>query len=155
MSPKLKHCVFVVDDEKVIASTLELILMSQGFDAHSFADPLAALMAAQSKSPDLLISDVMMPQMNGIELAVRIRQSCPTCKVLLISGQVSIVNLLAQAEADGHPFAFVNKPVHPTVLLERINEVLDDTGSLARPDPLNIPSEMFIGPNELKCNDHF
>ena len=78
MSAGLKHRIFVVDDESIIASSLQLILMSQGFDAHSFADPLAALNAARSKSPDLLITDVMMPQMTGIELAVQIRQDCPS-----------------------------------------------------------------------------
>jgi len=131
MSAGLKHRIFVVDDESIIASSLQLILMSQGFDAHSFADPLAALNAARSKSPDLLITDVMMPQMTGIELAVQIRQDCPNCKVMLFSGQVSIINLLAQAQADGHDFVLVDKPIHPAVLIERICKVLQDTGRVA------------------------
>jgi DNA-binding response OmpR family regulator len=124
MPPALKRRVFVVDDENVIASTLELILMSQGFDARSFADPIAALNASQSEAPDLLITDVMMPKMTGIELAVQIRKNCPGCKVLLFSGQVSIVHLLAQAEADGHDFVLVAKPIHPAVLIEKIDEVM-------------------------------
>ena len=128
MSPALKRRVFVVDDENVIASTLELILLSEGFNARSFANPIAALNAAQSEAPDLLITDVMMPEMTGIELAVRIKQNCPSCKVLLFSGQVSIVNLLAQAEADGHDFVLVDKPVHPAVLIEKIGEVMQGNG---------------------------
>ena len=124
MPPALKRRVFVVDDENVIASTLELILMSQGFDARSFADPIAALNASQSEAPDLLITDVMMPLMTGIELAVQIRKNCPGCKVLLLSGQVSILILLAQVQADGHDFVLVAKPVHPAVLIETIDEVM-------------------------------
>jgi DNA-binding NtrC family response regulator len=127
MPEKQKRRVFIVDDERVIASTLELILMNKGFDARCFADPIAALKAAQSESPDLLLTDVMMRQMTGVELAVRIRENCPSCKVLLFSGQVSVINLLAQAEANGHNFEFVYKPVHPAVLIEKINEVLQDT----------------------------
>lgn len=127
MSREPKHRVFVVDDESVIASTLELILISHGFDARSFADPIAALAAAQAEAPDLLLTDVMRSQMNGIELAVRIKQECPTCKVLLFSGQVSVINLLAQAQANGHDFEFVYKPVHPAVLIEKIGEVLQDS----------------------------
>jgi DNA-binding response OmpR family regulator len=133
--------VFVVDDEMVIASTLELILMSQGFDARCFADPIAALKAAQSESPDLLLTDVLMPQMTGIELAVRIRQDCPNCKVMLLSGHGSIVDLLAEADSDGHDFVLVDKPVHPAVLIERINEVLQDAGSLA---PLAPASDLLM-----------
>jgi DNA-binding response OmpR family regulator len=135
MPPELKHRVFVVDDEMVIASTLELILMSHGFDALSFADPIAALKAAESESPDLLLTDVIMPQMTGIELAVRIRQDCPTCKVMLLSGHGSMIDLLADAGTVGHDFVLVNKPVHPAVLIEKINEVLQGTGSLLRLQP--------------------
>jgi CheY-like chemotaxis protein len=135
MSPEPRHRVFVVDDENVIASTLELILRNQGFDAHSFADPIAALKAAQSQSPDLLITDVIMPQMNGVELAIRIKQDCPGCKVLLFSGQVSIIDLLAEAEAAGHDFVVVHKPAHPAVLIEAINEALQEDGRPARHEP--------------------
>ena len=137
MSPELKQRVFVVDDETVIASTLELILMSQGFDVHSFADPLAALNASQAVSPDLLITDVVMPQMSGIELAFRIRQKRPTCKVLLFSGHVSYVDLLAEAQEQGHEYFVIGKPVHPGVLIEKINEVLQGTGHLMQPHSLS------------------
>jgi DNA-binding response OmpR family regulator len=140
MSPELKHRVFVVDDEMVIASTLELILMSHGFDARCFADPIAALKAAQSDSPDLLLTDVIMPQMNGIELAVRIRQECPNCRVMLLTGHGSIVDLLADADADRHDFVLVDKPVHPAVLIEKINEVLQGTGNITRLQP---PSQLL------------
>jgi CheY-like chemotaxis protein len=128
--PDLKQRVFVVDDERVISSTLELMLISRGFDARSFTDPLAALKVAQSQSPDLLITDLLMPKMTGIELAVQIRRDCPHCKVMLFSGQVSIINLLAQAQADGHDFVLVDKPTHPAIIVERIHELLQDTGGV-------------------------
>jgi CheY-like chemotaxis protein len=131
MPQRPKPRVFVVDDEHVIASTLELILRSQGFDAHSFADPIAALKAAQSEAPDLLLTDVVMPEMNGIELAARIRQDCPTCKVVFFSGEVSVINLLAEAQAALPDFVLVSKPTHPALLAEKINEVLEGDGSLA------------------------
>ncbi|MBB5060188.1 DNA-binding NarL/FixJ family response regulator [Granulicella aggregans] len=51
--------VFVVDDETVIATTLTAILKQSGFDAVGFTNPLKALAAADEKSPDLLISDVV------------------------------------------------------------------------------------------------
>lgn len=116
--------VFVVDDEKVIASSLELILRGKGFDARSFIDPLDALRAAQNVSPDLLFSDVVMPNMTGIELAIRFKQLCPDCKVLLSSGQVATNELLVAAGLQGYHFDVLAKPVHPGDLLNMLNEVL-------------------------------
>jgi DNA-binding NtrC family response regulator len=121
--------VFVVDDEFVIASTLELILRNQGFDAISFCAPLDALEAACLQSPNLLISDVVMPELSGIELAIRIKEQCPNCKVLLFSGQAATAGMLEDARANGHNFAVLAKPVHPTDLLRKIREATGDADS--------------------------
>src|SRR5947207_839388 len=73
--------IFVVDDEKMISLTAAAILRRSGFDATAFTNPLESLAAAFSGQPDLLISDVMMPELSGIELAVQIRQVCPNCQI--------------------------------------------------------------------------
>jgi DNA-binding NtrC family response regulator len=112
--------VFVVDDEAVIASTLAAILTRGGFAATAFTNPLEALLAAQNLKPDLLISDVVMPEMSGIDLAVEITDACPKCKVLLFSGQAATADLLSVARAKGHNFTLLGKPVHPTDLLNAI-----------------------------------
>jgi DNA-binding response OmpR family regulator len=116
--------VFVVDDEAVIATTLAVILRQQGFEATSFDLPLEALQAAHDNAPDLLISDVVMPVMSGIELAVQVREHCPDCKVLLFSGQAATANLLEKARAAGHDFELLSKPVHPSDLLAKIRAVI-------------------------------
>lgn len=116
---------FVVDDENMIASTLELILLSKGFDARSFVDPLDALKAAHSIKPDLLLADVVMPNMNGIELAIQIRHLHPKCNVLLSSGQIVTSELLAIAGLEGHHFEILPKPVHPNILLQKITKLLE------------------------------
>jgi len=112
--------VFVVDDERVISDTLAAILRLNGFAATSFTNPLDALDNAHSASPDLLLSDVAMPQLSGIELAIQIRETCPNCKILLFSGQATTSDLLRDARERGHEFQLVTKPVHPTDLLQRI-----------------------------------
>ena len=84
-----QHRIFVVDDEEIIATSLAMILQKSGFEATSFTHPLKALEASGSESPDLLISDVMMPELNGIDLAIRMKEICPECKVLLFSGQAN------------------------------------------------------------------
>ena len=122
--------VFVVDDEDVIASTLAMILRSQGgFEARAFTMPLDALEAAQLYAPDLLISDVVMPALSGIDLAIQVRKHCPDCKVLLFSGQAATAGLLEAARANGYNFEILLKPVHPSDLLEKIRNLTEPDSS--------------------------
>jgi len=117
--------VFIVDDEIVIASTLGMILRQKGFDALAFTDPLEALKAARMSAPDLLISDVIMPEISGIELAIQTVALCPDCKILLFSGQAKTACLLEDASAKGYEFALLSKPIHPKDLLTRIAEAFE------------------------------
>ena len=114
-----------MDDEDVIASTLELILLSEGFEARSFVDPHDALVASQTSTPDLLLTDVLMPGINGIELAIQVTERCPDCKILLFSGQGATGDLHAEAKLKGHDFALLAKPVHPETLLQAIRRLFE------------------------------
>ena len=114
--------VFVVDDENVICKTIAVILNATGIDAVPFDHPHDALEAARLKPPDLSLTDVIMPLMTGIELAVLVTQLCPDCKVLLLSGQASTSDLLDAARAAGHDFQILAKPIHPTELLAHIRK---------------------------------
>ena len=114
--------VFVVDDENVICTTIAMILRSTGIDAVPFNHPLDALEAARLRPPDLLLTDVVMPDLNGIELALLVTKLCPDCKVLLFSGQASTVDLLEAATEAGHKFEILAKPIHPTDLLAQIRK---------------------------------
>jgi DNA-binding response OmpR family regulator len=111
---------FVVDDEKVIADTLAMILNSAGFRGLPFRDPLEALAAAATEPPNLLITDVVMPNMNGMQLAIRFREAYPECKVLLFSGQAATGDLLERARQEGYDFDILAKPVHPKDLLAKL-----------------------------------
>ena len=114
--------VFVVDDEPVIATTLATILRMSGFSVTAFTDPLKALASAMIEGPDLVVSDVAMPGLSGIELALQIKALCPTCKVLLFSGQAATVNFLEDAERIGEHFHILPKPVNPADLLKAIRD---------------------------------
>jgi CheY-like chemotaxis protein len=83
----------------------------------SFVDPLEALKAAETHSPDILISDVTMPQMNGISLGVQFKAIYPTCLVVLFFGHASTADLLRDASGQGHDFELLTKPIHPKDLL--------------------------------------
>jgi CheY-like chemotaxis protein len=117
--------VLVVDDERVIADTLSLILLKSGYNVLTAYDGKTALEIARSVPPALLITDVVMPGMTGIELAIMLVEVIPDCKVLLFSGQAATVDLLAAARDMGYEFTILTKPVHPTDMLRRVKERLD------------------------------
>lgn len=116
-----KPRVLVVDDERVIADTLAIILNQNGFEATAVYTGAAAVDQARASRPDLVISDVIMPDMNGIEAAIQIRQMLPGCKILLFSGQAATADLLEKARAQGHEFEILAKPVHPQDLLAKLS----------------------------------
>jgi CheY-like chemotaxis protein len=118
----IKPKVLVVDDERVIADTLAIILNKAGFDASAVYTGTGAVERARSDRPDLIISDVIMPDMNGIEAAINIRAFLPSCKILLFSGQAATADLLESARAKGHDFEILAKPVHPQDLLAKLRQ---------------------------------
>ena len=120
--PKLKSMcrIFVVDDELIIATSLGAILRREGFDVSWFTDPLKALEAMYAKPPDLLISDVVMPGMSGIELATVVRENWPECPVLLFSGQLATSALLDSARERGRDFEVLANPVPPAEIIARV-----------------------------------
>ncbi len=120
MAGNRKPRVLVVDDERVIADTLAIILNQHGYEATAVYTGTGAVEKARSHQPDLIISDVIMPDMNGIEAAIQIRQFLPGCKILLFSGQAATADLLETARAQGHEFEILAKPVHPQDLLAKL-----------------------------------
>jgi DNA-binding response OmpR family regulator len=118
-----QRVVLVVDDERVIADTLSVILTKSGFSVVTAYEAETALELATVRQPDLLLSDVMMgPGMDGTQLAIQMVKTAPNCKVLLFSGHAATVDLLAKARSLGHDFTLMSKPVHPADLLARITE---------------------------------
>jgi CheY-like chemotaxis protein len=123
-SKNRRPVVLVVDDESAIADTLSEILSRSGYASMAAYDGEEALETALVMPPEMLITDVQLPGMSGIELAITVKRVFPDCKILLFSGQASTSDLLASANRAGHQFALLSKPVHPTDLLKRIAEGL-------------------------------
>jgi CheY-like chemotaxis protein len=114
--------ILVVDDERRIADTLSEILELAGFHVMVAYDGWEALERAAQFHPDYLLSDVLMPHMNGVELAIAIRKICPAAKILLFSGQAGIAEILREGQKRGFDFELVAKPIHPRNLIERLKE---------------------------------
>jgi DNA-binding response OmpR family regulator len=115
--------VMVVDDEKLIADTLSMILRKNGYTVLTAYNGESALELAGRISPEVLITDVvMLPGMNGVQLAIEVVRSSTDCRVLLFSGQARTLDLLSDARKEGHQFTLLAKPLHPLQLLDRVRE---------------------------------
>ena len=123
MSTQAHRRVLVLDDEQLIANTLALILSQSGFEARAVYSAEAAIESARELYPDFLISDVVMDGMTGIDAAIRIAEIAPECHIILFSGQAATADLLECAEARGHRFELLVKPVHPRTILQRLSEI--------------------------------
>lgn len=112
--------VLVVDDQKDLADSLAMILSTNGYNAVAAYSGVDAVKQARTMRPHLLLADVIMPDLNGVETAMRIRRFLPRCKVLLISGNLRSSRLWESARRRGFDFDFLMKPVAPEELLARL-----------------------------------
>jgi DNA-binding NtrC family response regulator len=112
--------ILVIDDEQLIADSLVEILRMVGFNASSGYSGSQAIERAAAAAFDVLISDVVMDGMTGIDAAIEIRKIQPNCKVLLLSGNNRTANMLKDARERGYDFDILAKPVHPTVIIDRL-----------------------------------
>jgi CheY-like chemotaxis protein len=112
--------VLVVDDERLIAETVAAILNVNGFEAVEAFNGEDALEAAHKLQPDIVLSDVLMPKMSGVELGIRLRQEFPETKIFLFSGQAATSELMRKAQADGCTFELFPKPIHPEDLIAKL-----------------------------------
>jgi CheY-like chemotaxis protein len=112
--------VLVIDDETAIADSLAEILSDHGFEVMAAYDGPAAIAKAREICPDVVVCDVVMPQLNGVDTVIAIRQICPHARIFLFSGQANTTDILKNARAQGHSFELLPKPMHPDELLSRL-----------------------------------
>jgi len=122
--PNTEKRVLVVDDSEVIADTLAMVLSAEGFHAVASYSAADALKLLQSESFDVLISDVMMPGMTGIELAMDVARRRAVRAVLLMSGVAGTADLLENARKLGYSFEILAKPAFPTDVIKKIQQLL-------------------------------
>lgn len=112
--------VLIADDEALIASTLALVLEAHGYRTVVAHTGEEAVERAMASTPAVVICDIIMPGMSGIDAVLEIRANCPGCRIILISGDTRSAELLEQANALGHAFEVLAKPFHPARLLDML-----------------------------------
>ena len=128
---KPRYRIFILDDEPHLAKVLSFILEREGIDSVSFRSPLNLLDFAADNVPDLVISDIKMPEMTGIELARNITTRYPHCKVLLFSGEVGTVESDTWAQDENSTFCVMSKPLSTRMLMRQIRQHVTTAGSSA------------------------
>mgnify|MGYP003945484111 FL=1 len=121
--------VLVIDDEKNLADTLVWILERAGFEATAAYDGESALQRLDTFQPDVVISDVIMPGINGIEVCTRIQARFPKCHILLFSGQTATNELLGEAREHGLTWELLAKPMDPDELLAKVTSLAQKSES--------------------------
>lgn len=109
--------VLIVDDERTLADTLALIVTRSGYESMAVYNGKQAIEAAILFKPHAVISDVMMPDMNGIELARYFAENFSNCRVLLMTGHDSADNLVEASLSCGYVVNILTKPVLPRTIL--------------------------------------
>jgi CheY-like chemotaxis protein len=123
-SPIEPKRVLFVDDERVIADTLAIIFRNQGYVTRAVYSAEQALELMSDWLPDLAIIDVLLPGMNGIDLAIQLKAEYPDCRLSLFSGQALTGDLLELARQNGHSFEILAKPVAPGEFLAHVYHLL-------------------------------
>ncbi|MFZ1750478.1 MAG: response regulator transcription factor [Saprospiraceae bacterium] len=122
MSAKLK--ILIVDDEDDILEILRYNMEKEGYEVETASDGHSAIAVAEKFEPNLIILDIMMPGMDGIEVCQRLRSN-PKFEKTLIAFLTARSEAFTQITAlDGGGDDFINKPIKPNVLKSRINALL-------------------------------
>ena len=116
--------ILVVDDEPAIRMTAAAILEMHGYKTAIASDGEEALECALKIRPDLVLSDVVMPNMNGVQLAIALREALPETRILLFSGNTATTDILEGARSQGYEFKILAKPVPMEELLTEVRNSL-------------------------------
>lgn len=129
-----KTKILVVEDEPAMQTVIQQILTMEGYDSRFAEDGIKGYEAYYRFTPDLLLSDVVMPGMNGLELVSKVRKTNPTIKVIYISGFFDIDPLKGQIHTDVTRYGYrtLAKPFRISKMLTMIEDYLhEDLGQIS------------------------
>lgn len=119
----------LVDDDENILTSVSIALEAEGYAVRTYPDGAAALAGISAAAPDLVIADIKMPRMDGMELLRRLRQSSATPLIFLTSKDEEIDEVLGlHMGADD----YIRKPFSQRLLLERVKAILRRAGAGAQ-----------------------
>lgn len=118
--------ILIVDDDPAITETLTAIFERHGYEVQCADSAETAIEIIAAWEPDLAILDVMLPRMNGIDLALVLKANRPACHLVLFSGHQGTQALMEEAAKKGNMFEILAKPVHPLFMLDFVSGLFAD-----------------------------
>ncbi len=121
---RVKSRILVVDDEPEVVDLVEFNLKKAGFDVIAATDGAAALKKARSDQPDLIVLDLMMPEMDGLEVCRILRRDSATARIpiIMLTAKAAEVDRIVGLELGADDY--VTKPFSPRELVLRVNKAL-------------------------------
>ena len=117
--------IVVVDDEKIVTSAFKTLLMVEGYtNAHYFNNPEDALVFLKDNRPDLVISDFLMPQMNGLEFLLEVKKLYPEVSKIILTGYADKENAINAINEVGI-YKYLEKPWNNDDLLINIRNGIE------------------------------
>lgn len=137
--------VLVIDNERTHALRLSAILQQEGYSVSTACSGEEAVETARCFLPDLLVSDIVMGAMNGVEAAVRIMTIQPACRVLFMSDHGFAQDVLSAAP-EYMAYSCIAKPLHP---IDLINAVAYKLSAVHTADDAEVASAASAPPNQI------
>ncbi|HLW54482.1 MAG TPA: response regulator [Candidatus Angelobacter sp.] len=128
----MQRKVLIIDDEIHVADTLAMVLSAHGYAVRVEYCGEAGVRGAAEFFPDIVLSDVLMPDIDGVEVAQQIRRSSINCRIFLLSALPDHAHRLQHARGDGETFPVLEKPLDPHSLLLRLRSQAE-SGSAPSP----------------------
>ena len=122
---RLSKVVLIVDDDPDMTSVFGLGLQDEGFEVYTFNDPLVALSQFRPNFYDLLLVDINMPKMNGIDLSRRLLESDSNVKICFITAGEANIEVLRELYPTRGIGCFIKKPVTMDQLVRRVKAELE------------------------------
>ena len=114
--------IMIVDDDENFRRTLQPILEDEGLDFIWAEDGFQAIRRASENQIDLILMDMVMPGMNGVEAIAKIKKFLPDCTVVMMTGYPLEENIIQNAQLEGAK-AYLNKPVSIQQILKIVDEM--------------------------------
>lgn len=118
----MKSKALIIDDDQDLADSLATLLATRGYEVKVEHSPEAGIIRAAIYGPHLVLLDVLMPAIHGVEAAVRIRKLLPRARILLISGDPEAVYSIIDGQPKAKHFKVLEKPIPPATLFAMISK---------------------------------